>query len=72
MAPENAADLALGLVDRTNDGIVVNGARMLTTLGPLSKELLVLPSAVPKVEPGAGRFALAFAITGLHLASPAK
>jgi len=61
-AGQTDADLALRLVDRTNDGIVVSGARMLATLGPLSEELLVFPSTVLKEEAGSDRFALAFAI----------
>jgi 4-hydroxyphenylacetate 3-monooxygenase len=56
------ADLALKLVDKTDQGIVVSGARMLATLGPLSEELLVFPSTVLKEEPAAEPFALAFAI----------
>ncbi|HEX4209373.1 MAG TPA: 4-hydroxyphenylacetate 3-hydroxylase N-terminal domain-containing protein, partial [Candidatus Binataceae bacterium] len=56
------ANLALKLVDRTNDGIIVNGARILATLGPLAEELLVFPSNVLKEEPAAEPFALAFAI----------
>ena len=56
------ADLALKLVDRSHEGIIVSGARMLATLGPLSEELLVLPSTLLSEEPGAQPFALAFAI----------
>jgi 4-hydroxyphenylacetate 3-monooxygenase len=41
---------------------VVNGARMLATLGPLAEELLVFPSTVLKQEAAAEPFALAFAI----------
>ncbi len=61
-AANTDADLALKVVDRTNDGIVVSGCRMLATLGPLSEELLVFPSTVLKAEPAAEPFALAFAI----------
>jgi 4-hydroxyphenylacetate 3-monooxygenase len=61
-AGETDADLALKLVDRTSDGMVVSGCRMLATLGPISEELLVLPSTVLKAEPSAQPFALAFAI----------
>jgi 4-hydroxyphenylacetate 3-monooxygenase len=61
-AGETDTDLALRLVDRTSDGIVVSGARLLATLGPLSEELLVFPSTVLKEEPGTDKFALAFAI----------
>ena len=56
------ADLALKLVDRTAEGIIVNGARMLATLGPLAEELQVFPSTVLRAEPAAEPFALAFAI----------
>ena len=55
-------ELALGLVEKTGEGIIVKGARMLATLAPLSEELLVFPSTVLKAEPAAEPFALAFAI----------
>jgi len=56
------ADLALRLLRKTDDGIIVGGCRMLATLAPLSEELLVFPSTVLKAEPAAEAFALAFAI----------
>ncbi|HEY2105623.1 MAG TPA: 4-hydroxyphenylacetate 3-monooxygenase, oxygenase component [Candidatus Binataceae bacterium] len=56
------AELALRIVERTDQGVVVSGARMLATLGPLAEELIVFPSTVLKEEPGADQFALAFAI----------
>jgi 4-hydroxyphenylacetate 3-monooxygenase len=56
------ADLALRMVERTADGVVVTGARMLATLGPLAEELLVFPSTVLREEAAAQPFALAFAI----------
>ncbi len=55
-------ELALRVVERTRDGIVVRGCRMLATLAPVSEELLVFPSTVLKAEPAAEPFALAFAI----------
>ena len=55
-------DLALRLIDRIGEGIVVSGARMLATLGPLAEELLVFPSTLLKQEAAAEPFALAFAI----------
>jgi 4-hydroxyphenylacetate 3-monooxygenase len=61
-AGETDADLALRLVRKTEEGIVVSGCRMLATLAPLSEELHVFPSTVLKVEPAAEPFALAFAI----------
>jgi len=60
---QSDADLALKLVERTREGIIVSGARMLATLGPLAEELLVFPSTVLKQESSAEPFALAFAIT---------
>ena len=61
-AGQSDADLALKLVERTKEGVVVSGARMLATLGPLAEELLVFPSTVLKEEASAQPFALAFAI----------
>ena len=61
-AGQTDADLALKLVEKTDDGIVVSGCRMLATLAPLSEELLVFPSTVLKAEPAAEPFALSFAI----------
>lgn len=55
-------DLALKLIDRTAEGIVVSGARMLATLGPLAEELLVFPSTLLRQDAAAEPFALAFAI----------
>ncbi len=56
------ADLALRVVEKTADGIVVNGCRMLATLAPLSEEILVFPSTVLKAESAAEPFAVSFAI----------
>lgn len=56
------AELALRLVEKTKDGIIVNGCRMLATLAPLAEELLVFPSTVLKAEPAAEPFALSFGV----------
>ncbi|HEV3109492.1 MAG TPA: 4-hydroxyphenylacetate 3-monooxygenase, oxygenase component [Candidatus Binataceae bacterium] len=56
------AELALRIVEKTGEGVIVSGARMLATLGPMAEELIVFPSTVLKEEPGADQFALAFAI----------
>ena len=55
--------MALGVVDETPDGIVVNGARVLATLGPLSDEIIVYPARTHRL-PGdaAERYAFAFAL----------
>jgi 4-hydroxyphenylacetate 3-monooxygenase len=61
-AGHSDAALALRVVDQSAEGIVVNGCRMLATLGPLSEELLVFPSTLLKEEPADAPYALAFAI----------
>ncbi|RDI94897.1 4-hydroxyphenylacetate 3-monooxygenase, oxygenase component [Meiothermus sp. QL-1] len=64
--------IPLGVVRETPKGIVVRGARMLSTL-PTADELLVFPSTLLKAEPGAEKYAIAFAIPthtpGLHFIS---
>lgn len=54
------ADLTLHAVERTEAGIIVRGAKMIATLGPLSDELYVYP-ATP-IRPGYEEYALSFAI----------
>ena len=61
-AGHSDATLALRAVDQTAGGIVVNGCRMLATLGPLAEELLVFPSTLLKEEVADEPYALAFAI----------
>lgn len=53
-------DLTLQVVERTDAGLVVRGAKMLATLGPLSDELYVYP-ATP-IRPGHEHYAISFAI----------
>ncbi len=64
--------IPLGVVRETPEGIVVRGARMLSTL-PTADELLVFPSTLLKEGPGADKYAVAFAIPthtpGLHFIS---
>ncbi|MDA1076522.1 MAG: 4-hydroxyphenylacetate 3-monooxygenase, oxygenase component, partial [Proteobacteria bacterium] len=55
-------EVALRVVRETDAGVVVNGARMLATLGPLSDEIAVFPSTVLKADPTMEPYALAFAI----------
>lgn len=54
------ADLTLRVVDRTEKGLIVRGAKMLATLGPIADELYVYP-ATP-IWPGNEEHALSFAI----------
>lgn len=64
--------IPLGVVRETDEGVIVRGARMLSTL-PTADELLVFPSTVLKEGPGADKYAIAFAIPtntpGLHFIS---
>src|SRR5690606_9182094 len=53
--------LALGLVQETEECIVVRGARMLATL-PIADEILIFPSTVLKEQEELTRYALAFAV----------
>ncbi len=57
-----ADDVGLRAVGETDAGVVVHGARVLATLGPISDEIMVFPSTVLKAEKDADRFALAFAL----------
>ena len=55
---------ALGahVVREDDNGIVVRGARMLATIGPIADELLVFPSTVLKGTPEDAPYSFAFAI----------
>lgn len=55
-------EVALRVVRETDAGLVVSGARLLATLGPLSDEIAVFPSTVLKADHESKRFAFAFAI----------
>jgi 4-hydroxyphenylacetate 3-monooxygenase len=55
-------EVALHVVRETHAGLIVKGARLLATLGPLSDEIAVFPSTVLKADDAARRFAFAFAI----------
>lgn len=61
-AAAGTVPIALQLIDRTSDGIVVEGARILATSGALSEELLAFPPTELGDDPGNEKFALAFAI----------
>ncbi len=55
-------EVALRVVRETDAGLVVNGARLLATLGPLSDEIAVFPSTVLRADESARPYALAFVI----------
>jgi len=52
--------LHMGVVRETAEGIIVRGARMLATLGPIADEVLVYN--LPGLKPGDERHAMAFAM----------
>ena len=59
-APKAGNTVALRKIGTTANGIVVSGARVLSTLAPFADELAVYPGA--PLPPGADEFALAFCI----------
>ncbi len=54
--------VALQIVKETDAGIVVNGARLLATLGPVADEIEVFPSSLLTASPENLPFAFAFAL----------
>ncbi|WP_111718641.1 4-hydroxyphenylacetate 3-monooxygenase, oxygenase component [Homoserinimonas sp. OAct 916] len=54
--------LAARIVEEREDGIVISGARMLATIGPIADELLVFPSTVLRGTPEDAPYSYAFAI----------
>lgn len=60
---QDRTDVALSVVKETGAGIVVQGARVLATLGPLSDEITVYPARTHQLPDGAEkRYSFAFAI----------
>ncbi|WZY00588.1 4-hydroxyphenylacetate 3-monooxygenase, oxygenase component [Bacillus sp. FSL W7-1360] len=56
------ANVALHLVKKTTDGIIVDGIRLLATQGGITDEILVFPSTVKKAGELDDPYSLAFAI----------
>lgn len=52
--------LHMGVVRETNDGLIIRGARMLATLGPIADELLVY--SLPGLKSGDEKHAVVFAL----------
>ena len=57
-----AEDVALKVVKETDAGIIVRGARVLATLGPLSDEIAVYPSRSHHTADNADQYAVSFSI----------
>ena len=58
----SSPEVALRVVKETDAGIVVNGARLLATLGPLANEIEVFPSTLLKAAEENIPFAFAFTL----------
>jgi len=50
------------VVDEREDGVVIRGARLLATIGPIADELLVFPSTLLRGTPEDAPYSFAFAI----------
>ena len=59
---KSSPEVALQIVKETDAGVVVNGARLLATLGPLADEIEVFPSTLLRAAPENIPFAFAFTI----------
>lgn len=57
-----SADVAAHIVEETNEGMIIRGARILATLGPLSDEIVVFPSTVLRAAADTASYAFAFAL----------
>lgn len=58
----SSPEVALQAVRETDAGVIVNGARLLATLGPLANDIEVFPSTLLKAAEANMPFALAFTI----------
>ena len=54
--------VAARVIDKTSEGIVIQGARMLATQGPITDEILVFPSTLIKGTEENNQYSFAFAI----------
>jgi 4-hydroxyphenylacetate 3-monooxygenase, oxygenase component len=59
---QGGGQLSAHIVEERDDGIVIRGARMLATIGPIADELLVFPSTVLRGTPEDAAYSFAFAI----------
>jgi 4-hydroxyphenylacetate 3-monooxygenase len=59
---QKSKTLAAAIVDENDNGIVIRGARLLATIGPIADELIVFPSTLIKGTPEDEPYSYAFAI----------
>lgn len=61
-AEQKDANVALHVVEKNSDGVVVDGIRLLATQGGITDEIFVFPSTVIKADKKDDPYSLAFAI----------
>lgn len=61
-AHESSEDTAARVVGESSEGLIIRGARMISTLAPYSDEIAVLPSTYLKASPEAEPYSFAFSI----------
>ncbi len=61
-AQQQGGALTARIVREDDNGVVIRGARMLATIGPIADEMLVFPSTVLKGTPDDAPYSFAFAI----------
>ncbi len=61
-AQQQGGTLTARIVGEDDNGVVIRGARMLATIGPIADELLVFPSTVLRGTPEDAPYSFAFAI----------
>lgn len=59
---QSGGALAARVVEERDDGVVIRGARMLATIGPIADELLVFPSTVLRGTPEDAPYSFAVAV----------
>ena len=59
---QGGGQLTARIVDERDDGVVIRGARLLATIGPIADELLVFPSTLLRGTPEDAPYSFAFAI----------
>jgi 4-hydroxyphenylacetate 3-monooxygenase len=59
---QGGGQLSARVVEEREDGVVIRGARLLATIGPIADELLVFPSTLLRGTPEDAPYSFAFAI----------
>ncbi|MFC4617467.1 4-hydroxyphenylacetate 3-monooxygenase, oxygenase component [Camelliibacillus cellulosilyticus] len=62
VSEQKDANVALHIVEKTSEGVIVDGVRLLATQGAITDEILVFPSTVKKAGEKDDPYSLAFSI----------